>query len=161
MRPQPHGGARQASVRHMRVQHREHCAHLQEREKSYNGKFQFVRNADEAPTKGMVVAVQVDLKEFEPTIAAASCRTMSVIMEGPLVADCEKNMAGARFGCLLRCEMEQRAVPSLLGEWMGVFERVKKSWKLNSLKPLDQAKKEAENPEKYRGYRQANSDRNG
>jgi len=126
----------------------------QEREKSYNGKFQFVRNADEAPTKGMVVAVQVDLKEFEPTIAAASCRTMSVIMEGPLVADCEKNMAGARFGCLLRCEMEQRAVPSLLGEWMGVFERVKKSWKLNSLKPLDQAKKEAENPEKYRGYRQ-------
>jgi len=38
---------------------------------------------------------------------------------------------------------------------MAVFDRQKKGWKLNSLKPLDQAKKEAENPEKYGsgGYR--------
>merc|ERR1711988_1696069 len=61
----------------------------QEREKFYGGKFRFVRNSDEEPTKGMVVAVQIDLKEFEPTMAASSCRTMSVVMEGPLVADAE------------------------------------------------------------------------
>lgn len=125
----------------------------QEREKAYGGKFRFVRNTDESPTKGMVVAVQVDLKEFEATVAAAACRTMSVIMEGPLVADTEANMAGARFGCVLRCEMQQRAVASLLGEWMAVFERVKKTWKIQSLKPLDQAQKEAENPAKYRSYK--------
>merc|ERR1719230_1304301 len=75
-------------------------------------------------------------------------------MEGPLVANTEKNMAGARFGCVLRCQMEQRAVPSLLGEWMAVFERVKKMWKLYTLKPVEQAQKEAENPEKYRSYKQ-------
>merc|ERR1712227_600118 len=33
---------------------------------------------------------------------------------------------------------------------MAVFERVKKAWKLHSLKPVEQAQKEAENPEKYR-----------
>jgi len=50
--------------------------------------------------------------------------------------------------------MEQRAVKSLLGEWMAVFERAKKGWKIYSLKPLEQARKEAENPDKYRGYKQ-------
>ena len=30
-----------------------------EREKAYGGKFQFVRNSDEEPTKGMIVAAQV------------------------------------------------------------------------------------------------------
>jgi len=126
----------------------------QEREKAHGGRFRFVRNTDEEPTKGMVVAVQVDLKDFEPTVAAAQCRTMAVIMEGPLVADAEANMAGARFGCVLRCEMEQRAVNSLLGEYMATFDRIKKSWKLHSLKPLEQAQKELENPEKYRSYKQ-------
>jgi len=50
--------------------------------------------------------------------------------------------------------MEQRAVPSLLGEWMAVFERVKKMWKLYTLKPVEQAQAEAENPEKFRTYKQ-------
>merc|ERR1719359_246214 len=63
-------------------------------------------------------------------------------------------MAGPRFACVVRCEMEQRAVKSLLGEWMAVFERAKKGWKIYSLKPLEQAQKEAENPAKYRGYKQ-------
>ena len=78
---------------------------------------------------------------------------MSCIMEGPLVADCEVNMAGSRFGCVLSCQLQQRAVQSLLGEWMAVFDRQKKGWKLNSLKPLDQAQKEAADPEKYGAYR--------
>merc|ERR1712072_373177 len=124
-----------------------------EREKAYNGKFKFVGNKDDEPTQGMVAAVQVDLKEFEGTMAAENAKTMSVVMEGPLVADTENNMAGARFGCVLRCQLEQRAVPSLLVEWMAVFERVKKMWKLYTLKPLDQAQKESENPEKFRQYR--------
>lgn len=121
-----------------------------EREKSYGGKFRFVRNADETPEKGMIVAIQVDLRQFEATVAAASCRTMSVIMEGPLVADTENNMAGSRFGCVVKCQMEQRAVASLLGEWMCVMERQKKRWVVNSLKPLEEVKAAAENPEKYR-----------
>merc|ERR1711988_428823 len=42
-----------------------------EREKAYNGYFKFVRNQDDEPSQGMVAAVVVDLKEFEPTVAAA------------------------------------------------------------------------------------------
>jgi len=87
-----------------------------EREKAYGGKFRFVRNSDEEPSKGMIVACQVDLKNFEATVAASSCRTMACIMEGPLVADCEVNMAGSRFGCVLSCQLEQRAVQSCLGD---------------------------------------------
>jgi len=37
---------------------------------------------------------------------------------------------------------------------MAVFHQERKTWKLQSLKPIEQAKKEAENPEKYRAYRQ-------
>lgn len=125
-----------------------------EREKAYGGKFRFVKNSDEAPTKGMVVAIQVDLRQFETTVAAASCRTMCAIMEGPLVADTENNMAGSRFGCVVKCQMEQRAVASLLGEWMCVMERQKRRWVVNSLKPLEEVQKAAENPEKYRMNKQ-------
>merc|ERR1711959_258442 len=114
-----------------------------QREKFYNKQYKFVRNADEEPSAGDIACVQVDLAEFQPVIAANNARTMACVMEGPLAAAPVVNMAGARFTAVLRCAMENRAVELLMGEWVGVFERVRKCWSLYSLKPKEQAEREA------------------